>query len=136
MVTEDETLSPLLSARDRLDNTIAAYLDKVAALRKRREAINTAIEIVRAGDDEIMSLPTLVVRKNGKDRVFNFNESEVESRILSMLHSGEMSRPQIRGVLDSERLVYSISGLNRILKTSPKIKITGARDSTRYQLSS
>ena len=133
----EETIGPLLKARDRIDAAIQAYLDKVATLRKRREAVSASIDIIRAGDDEIMSLPTLVLKnKTGKPRIVGFDEGAVEDRVLQILATGDYSFPQLRDMLDKESVIYSAAGLRRILKTSPKIVKKGDREQTRYKLAS
>jgi len=132
-MSEEDTIGPLLAVRDRLDEAIKAYLDKVAVLRKRREAVHAAIDIVRAGDDEIMKLPTLA-HKNGKPRVIKFDAGAVESRVIDILASGETSYPQIRSVLESEAIPFTIAGLKAILRTCPKVERRGERDQTSYRL--
>lgn len=62
---ENETIGPLIAARERIDVAIQAYLDKVAALRKRREVLTAAMDLIRSGDDEILNLPVVV--QNGSD---------------------------------------------------------------------
>ena len=131
-MSEDETIGPLLAARKRIDDTIQSYLDKVAALRKRRDFISGAIDVIRCGDDEIMTLPTLSVSPtNGrKKRVAVFDEKAVEDRILTLLTEKPLAFSQIVAGLDG--LEYSIAGVRRIVQTSPKIAIIGERLRTRY----
>jgi len=133
-MSEDETIGPLLAARKRIDDTIQSYLDKVAALRKRRDFISGAIDVIRCGDDEIMTLPTLSVSStNGhKKRVTVFDEKAVEDRILTLLTEKTLTFSQI--VAGLEGLEYSMAGVKRIVQTSPKIAITGERERTRYSL--
>ena len=137
-MSEDETLAPLLQARDRIDGAIQAYLDKVAALRKRRDAVTAAINVVRAGDDEIMSLPVAAAHKNGRTRMSKFDEAAVERRVLAMLedpgNEGELSFAQMEKILRDEAVTFSVAGLRRILATSPKIRREGEREYTRYKL--
>lgn len=52
-----DALTPLLGAMKQLDAAIQAQLDKLASLRKRREAIHTAIEIVRSGEFDVEETP-------------------------------------------------------------------------------
>ncbi len=134
MNNQEDTSAPLLAVRQRLDNTLTAYLDKVVALWKRRDAVNAAIEIVRAADDEIMKLPTLAAKNDHKPRVIRFDAGAVEARVVQVVSSGETSLPQIRTVLEAETIPYTISGLKAILRTSPKIERLGERDQTRYRL--
>ena len=135
---ENETLGPLISARERIDAAIQAYLDKVAALRKRREVITAAMDLVRSGDDEILNLP--VVIKNGNDphkpkRILAFDEVQVEQAVLDILRSGEATYSRIASRLRTQSLEFSDAGLRRILKTCPHITQLGERGRTRFAVS-
>jgi hypothetical protein len=128
---EDELLAPLFASRDRIDAAIQGYLDKVALLRKRREALTAAVDIIRAGDDEIVKLPTLAERVKGKrTKVTDFDEQAIETQVLALLATSPRSFPEIIRGLDGA--VYSVAGLRRILKTAPGIVRTGEREHTRY----
>ena len=108
---------------------IQGYLDKIAALRKRREVLSGAIELIRAGDDEIMKLPVMgSSSKAAKPRVVDFDKAAVELNVLELLTSGPMPLCRIRESLDRLSVMYSLTGLKDILNTSPKIKRTGVRE--------
>jgi hypothetical protein len=133
MSNEDEVLAPLLHARDRIDSAIQGYLDKVAILRKRRDAITGAMDAIRCGDDEIMKLPTAVPKRTKQMR--DFDEEAVEKAVCEMLNGRSLSRPEIQAALISAgSLPFSENGLKRILLTSPRISKTGLRGNTRYHI--
>src|SRR5688572_29193533 len=119
--------TPLLSAKARIDDAIAGYLDKVAALRKRSAAIDSAINILRSGDDELLREAPRAIRT----KVVDFDEAKVESRVIEYLRSsGPLSLRAISNNLINDGLVFSEYGLRRVIKTSPSIKSVGQRDQT------
>jgi hypothetical protein len=122
---------PLLSAKARIDDAIAGYLDKVAALRKRAAALQTAIDVLRSGDDELLREAPRPIRQ----KVVNFDADKVEGIIIQALTvQRSLSMRSIQVHLQDQGIAFSTAGLRRILKTSPTIKQVGVRDQTRYVL--
>ncbi len=136
-MSEDNGVFPLLEAKRRIESAINQYLEKVALLRKRSDALQQAINVLRSSDEELASLlPAETPMKAPKSlRVTTFNEEDIERRVTNLLAEGGASNfPSLEYNLRSQGAVFSKAGLRRILKTGPQFSITGVRDSTRYSL--
>ncbi len=125
-----------MNMKTSLEAAIQGHLDKVAALRKRLDAIRLALDVMRSGDDELLMESPTPIRRNGSrlKRVTDFDEVAVESAIKATLRDGPMQLPQIIRYLEGERLEHSRAGVRRILLTSPSIRRTGERDKRQYHL--
>lgn len=130
MNTEHD-VTPMLEMRKRLDASIEALLEKTAAMRKKRDALNTAIEILRSNDDELIDYAP----KQPK-RSYKFDEDECEKKVLGYLSngSGRLSFTDLIGRLKQENFNFTVAGLRRVVSTSPKIVREGVKEQTRYCL--
>jgi hypothetical protein len=127
---EHEAVTPLIAARTRIEESMNELREKLSILNKKREAIQTAIDVLRSSDAELRDLQ--LPAKSG--RVVSFDENAVETQILDILKQGPKSRPEISANLDRAGMVYSQAGLRRILLTNPHISKSGERYQTRYSL--
>lgn len=137
---ETATIGPLLAARTRIDEAIQAYLDKAAILRKRREMLTAAIDLIRLGDDEIMNLPTVIkssvqARKTTK-RLTQQEVQTLENTVLDILRTRGgcegLRQPVILQQLIAEGVVVTPHALRQVLGTCPGITKQGERDQTTY----
>ena len=136
-MAEDLGVGPLMQARAQLDQAIDGYLEKVALLRKRREAIQLAVDTLRSSDDELRSLIACAPRARGvqEKRVVTFDEDQVEKAVIEYLGTHKKaSYADIAYVLDSAKIQYSAAGLKRVLKTSPHVVSEGTRAYLRWRL--
>lgn len=124
MIHDDE-VRPLLNAKEKIEAAITGYLDKVAALRKRQAALQSAIEVLRSDDDALLNEAPSPVR------VVNFDQSAVERAVVAMMDH-QMTLREISTKLTKLGLTHSKAGLKRILATSPEVDRSGERDQTRY----
>ena len=142
MEPSNAALDALLASRKDLDTQLQYFLDQTAILRKKRDAIETAINIVRSTDTDllktiresqtVLNLPNAEVEVR-PSRVSFFDEAAVEAEIIEfLLRSGEKTRREIHAHLTSFNFRFNEAGLDRILNTSPGIIRLGIRDKTRY----
>ena len=127
---DHEAVAPLISARTRIEESMNELREKLSILSKKREAIQTAIDVLRSSDAELREM----VAAPRKQKVYSFDTASVEDHIIKYLGSGPKSKPEIMADLNKEGKIFSISGLTNILLTNPHITKTGERDKTRYQL--
>lgn len=130
MGTDD--LSPLLETRNKLDNALQALTDKMAIIRKRRDALQTAIDVMRSSDDEVEEL-----LRNVKPRYLPKHvddDSTVENTILSLLQAGPMDSEAIRESLFRLNVKCTENKVKMLLRTSPSIERIGERNYSRYKV--
>jgi len=136
---EDNGLNAILAARKRIEDAIEIELAKVAALRKRVDALSIAADVLRCGDDD-MIIDALSIRAKlkpsatdpkTKTRVLDFDEAVLTGAIEDLLKT-PVPMVALRRALDSNGVAYSIRGLKEILATHPRITRSGERHLTRF----
>ncbi len=126
-----DDIAPILAVRDKIDSAIQVHLDQVAVLRKRRDALTSAVDVLRCNDYDLDNVAAALPKK--KAHVTSFDEGSVEAELIGHLRqNGRRSFSQIQNMLRDKGTEFSITGLRRILKTSPQISVAGVRASTRY----
>ena len=130
MSSEDD-ISPLLAMRQKLDNQIAAILEKVAGIRKKRDALQMAIDVLRSGDEELAGYSSAAPKQVRP--TYSYNLAEVEAVSISFLSQGPMKFRELLAAVRDRGHNVSVSGLRKILVTSPSITVEGQRDQTRYR---
>ena len=129
MVNHDG-LDSLLSVKKALEAKIEEALNAVAVLRKKHDAITSAIDVLRSSDTEIMALPAKPLRPVP----LKMNYGVVEDFILDLLTGGPKSKREMENSLHEAGHFFTDSGIRRILGTCPKLNRTGERQDTRYSL--
>jgi hypothetical protein len=131
-----------MDTKDKLEAGIRGHLEKVAALRKRSEAISLAIQALRSSDEELMDgisikLPSHTQYRRRAD--FDSDET-VEKALIEILSqpmaSNGMSFKALLPAMDDKGITVAAAKLRNILKTSPRVVTLGERDQTRYALKS
>lgn len=130
---EEDGIGPLVEAKRKLEAAMQGYLDKVAVLRKKAEALTAAINVMRSNDSELLADATRVQTPIKPKRIVQFNEQVAEEGLLQIMREkGPLSKPDLILEARMHGIQASVAGLVRILKTSPYIEVTGIRESTRY----
>lgn len=128
---EEDGIGPLIEAKRKIEATMQVYLDKVAVLRKKAEALTAAVNVLRSNDHELLEMSQQASTK--PKRTIKFDERVVEEEVVKLLREkGPQSKPNILMECRMRGIQATDSGIIRILKTSPDIFITGQRESTRY----
>lgn len=128
----NEGLTPLVDAKRRMEEQLAMRLHGVAILRKKIEALDVAIGVLRSNEEDFEGVPEMMRPPQRKKNVMYFNEETVERFVLEQLKGGQKSITEICQALDAQGHDYSRLGLKRILATCPQITRMGERDQTRY----
>ena len=143
MLNNDSDLAPLLAARKDLDDKIQILSDRLAISRKRRDAVQMAIDVLRSSDSELLDdiQPIRTTANAGelnsrKPRSLAFDVNAVEDSVLQLLAGSDRPLQRLEIERSLERLKVGVSkiGLKRILETSPKIHRMGERHMTCYEL--
>lgn len=143
MSNEDRAIEPILAAKRTIEQAIEGHLQKIAALRKRADALQTAIHVLRSSDQELLdlmpSLPSPPLRFTHKpqplDRVIKFDEAAVELELTAYLTAtGPHKFQECVDYLRGRGMRFSEYGLRRIIKTGPQFEVNGVRGSTRYSV--
>lgn len=61
-MNDHEAVEPLISARTRIEEVMSELREKLDILNKKREAIQTAIDILRSSDAELRDTPPKQIR--------------------------------------------------------------------------
>ena len=133
-MNQDE-IKPLLDLREKIEKAIQGYLDKAAALRKRYEAVNTAINLLRSEDDELLTNAPKPVRTNGHAPKEKVNRRDLKDSVYILLSEAQrrLSKAEIAKKLDSENIPYSIHSLGKVLRSEEFVRY-GEREQSVYQL--
>lgn len=124
----------LKKAKAELEEAIQVQLNKVAILRKRHDALTMALEVLRSSDSELMTaMPDLSkVGNHKRPSLSKINEDEIEGAIIRVLPGNKLTKRDLMEVLNGQGMLYSMSALDRVLKTSPHIQRVGERQRTAY----
>lgn len=133
-MSNEDDISPLLAMRQKLDNQIAGILEKVAGIRKKRDVLQNAIEVLRSSDEDLNGYPSTAPRQPRSNPTYNYNSAEVEAAVLSILDkSGPLKFRELLPLVVERGQNVSKTGLRNVLSTCPHITVVGQRDQTRYR---
>lgn len=131
----ETTLEPLLNARKQLEAEIETQLEIVARLRKKREALSIAIDVLRTPDLDLEPLRSKFGATKAAIKRTTSDPKEIENFILTQLKQKHpATKKEIAKLLEDNGLQCGMSKLREILTTSPHIQKNGERDQTTYQV--
>jgi len=138
---EDSVLAPMIAARSMLDKKIEEVRVELSVLNKRRDALNTAIDVMRSSDAELEGIGGGY--KSSEEDVHRGTRTPgsselIENLVLEYRTSFAPGTGFDRCSLE-ERLLQHVltcgSARSRdILRSCPQIVVRGERAMTRYFL--
>lgn len=134
-MTTELDLSPFLAQKKKIEATIEGHMAQVAVLRKRQEALQQAIDVLRSSDEELglFQIQKFTPRAARQSRS-PVDEQNVENRIVHFINSSDQPRSMrdILTFLTNEGIPCSEWAARKIINQCPLIVREGERHLTRY----
>ena len=133
---EDSVLAPMIAARSMLDKKIEEVRVELSVLNKRRDALNTAIDVMRSSDAELEGIGG--GSEEDVHRGIKGSSELIEKLVLEYMTSFApgtgFDRCSLERALLQHGLTCGSARLRDILRSCPQIVVRGERAMTRYFL--
>jgi hypothetical protein len=135
---EDSVLAPMIAARSMLDKKIEEVRVELSVLNKRRDALNTAIDVMRSSDAELEGIGGDKSSEEDVHRGTPGSSDLIEKLVLEYMTSfapgTRFDRCSLERALLQHGLTCGSARLRDILRSCPQIVVRGERAMTRYFL--
>jgi len=136
---EDSVLAPMIAARSMLDKKIEEVRVELSVLNKRRDALNTAIDVMRSSDAELEGIGgDYKSSEEDVHRGTSGSSELIEKLVLEYMTSFApgtgFDRCSLERALLQHGLTCGSARLRDILRSCPQIVVRGERAMTRYFL--
>ncbi len=130
---QDNAIQPIMQAKESLQIRLQSVLDQAAGLRKKIEALNLALDVLRSSDTELADLPPASSQSVNSKRVYLEDPELVRTAVsecLGGLAGHKASKKQLLRYVISQNIECSEYQLTKVLKQH--FSASGERERTVY----
>ena len=124
---QEDTLNPIIVAKKSLELQLQNRLDEAAILRKKISALEDALNVLRATDSELRSMP----ERENRQRVLDADPELIQSAISELVSKqGKVRISTIMNYLSTNEILHSEYAVKKVLRQN--FRKIGERDRTYY----